>query len=195
MVDTDEALVARYLRGDRDAFRALVERRAPEVYNLAYRLTGDAVEAADITQETLRRVFEALPTSRSELPFKPWVLHIALNLCRDWARRQRSTPAASLNETRNGREAGEELGESVADMAPLPPDLLEAEETRHALERAIDELPPAYRAAIILRYAEDLSYQEIAAALGLPLNTVRTHLARGKRLLQARLRAEWGTEL
>ena len=82
----------------------------------------------------------------------------------------------------------------VVDTEPLPPERLETDETRRALHQAIDDLPDVYRAAIVLRYTEDMSYQDIADTLNLPLNTVRTHLARAKRLLQARLQAEWGNE-
>ena len=68
MADPDEALVQRYLRGDQKAFRSLVERHTPAVYNLAYRSTNSSDDAADITQETFRRVVEALPSSRLDLP-------------------------------------------------------------------------------------------------------------------------------
>ena len=188
----DETLVQRYLAGDRDAFRHLVERHTPALFNLAYRLTRDREEAADITQEAFRRAFEALPNSRTDLPFKPWLFQIAVNLCRDWAKRQRPLALADL-----GRESGEaeeraDAAESLPDTSPLPMALVEAAETRQALQRAIEDLPPAYRAAIVLRYMEDLSYQDIAATLGLPLNTVRTHLARAKKMLQTRLKAELG---
>lgn len=195
-MDTDEALVQRYLAGDRSAFRALIERNTPPIYNLAYRMTSDRDDAADITQETFRRIVEALPTSRTDLPFKPWALHIALNLCRDWARRRRPIPFAALDSARDGTEGSETIDhvELVVDAAPLPADRLETDETRRALRHAIDELPDAYRAVIILRYIEDLSYQAIAETLDLPLNTVRTHLARAKRLLQVRLQTEWGDE-
>jgi RNA polymerase sigma-70 factor (ECF subfamily) len=169
-----------------------VERHTPAVFNLAYRLTGDREEAADIAQEAFRRVFEALPQSRHDLPFKPWLLQIAVNLCRDWAKRRRAVPLASLAPMFDSAGEEEDAAESLPDAAPLPAEVLEADETREALQRAIAELPAGYRAVITLRYSEDLSYQEIATALGLPLNTVRTHLARAKKLLQTRLQAELG---
>ena len=192
MVDSDEVLVERYLDGQSAAFRVLVERHTPAVFNLAYRLTSDRDEAADITQETFRRVIEALPASRRDLPFKPWLLQIAVNLCRDWAKRRRSAPLVSLAPERNGALDEVDAADALPDVAPLPADLLEADETAQALRRAVDALPDAYRAAITLRYVEDLSYQEMAATLGVPLNTVRTHLARAKKLLHARLHVEMG---
>lgn len=188
----DETLVQRYLAGDRDAFRHLVERHTPALFNLAYRLTRDREEAADITQEAFRRAFEALPNSRTDLPFKPWLFQIAVNLCRDWAKRQRPLALADLGRESDEGEERADAAESLPDTSPLPMALVEAAETRQALQRAIEDLPPAYRAAIVLRYMEDLSYQDIAATLGLPLNTVRTHLARAKKMLQTRLKAELG---
>ncbi|MCW5850207.1 MAG: sigma-70 family RNA polymerase sigma factor [Anaerolineae bacterium] len=188
----DEILVQRYLAGERDAFRQLVERHTPALFNLAFRLTRDREEAADITQEAFRRAFEALPTSRTDLPFKPWLFQIAVNLCRDWAKRQRPLALADLSRAPEEGEEREDPAERVPDTQPLPIALVEAEETRQALQLAIEGLPPAYRAAIVLRYMEDMSYQDIAVALGLPLNTVRTHLARAKKALQTRLKAELG---
>lgn len=188
----DEILVEHYLAGDRDAFRQLVERHTPALFNLAFRLTRDREEAADITQEAFRRAFEALPNSRTDLPFKPWLFQIAVNLCRDWAKRQRPLSLADLSREPDEGEEREDAAERVPDTQPLPIALVEAEETRQALHRAIETLPPAYRAAIVLRYMEDMSYQDIAVALGLPLNTVRTHLARAKKALHVRLKAELG---
>jgi RNA polymerase sigma-70 factor, ECF subfamily len=191
VAQSDETLVRRYLEGDRQAFRTLVERHTPAVFNLAARMTGDREDAADIAQEAFRRVFEALPGSRTELPFKPWLLQIAVNLCRDWAKRRRAVPFASLVSAVEVDD-DENAAENLPDLTPLPGELLEASETRETLRRAIEELPASYRAAIVLRYDEDLSYQEISTALGLPLNTVRTHLARAKKLLHARLQTEEG---
>ena len=191
-MEADETLVQRVLAGEREAFRALVERHTPALFNLAYRLTRDREEAADITQETFRRAFEALPTSRADLPFKPWLFQIAVNLCRDWAKRRRPLALADLDRPGDDGEERDDAVEALPDPSPLPVALVEAEETRRALQRAIEDLPPAYRAAIVLRYMEDMSYQDIAATLGLPLNTVRTHLARAKKALHARLRAELG---
>ncbi len=191
-MEADETLVQRYLAGDRDAFRQLVERHTPALFNLAYRLTRDREEAADITQEAFRRAFEALPTSRTDLPFKPWLFQIAVNLCRDWAKRRRPIPLTDLAREPDDGAEREDAADSLPDTSPLPVALVEAEETRQALQRAIEDLPAAYRAAIVLRYMEDMSYQDIAATLGLPLNTVRTHLARAKKALQTRLKAELG---
>jgi len=182
----DEELVRRHLAGDRRAFAVLVERYAGPVFNLAYRLTHDRPEAENIAQETFLRVYQALPQSDWRRPFKPWLFTIAVNLCRDWARRRRMWTFSDLED-----RAGDESGiEALPDEAPLPADRLEEEELRQALQRAVDNLPPAYRAAVVLRYTEGLSYEQIATALDLPLNTVRTHLSRARQRLRAALAAD-----
>ena len=139
-MDTDEALVQRYLGGERSAFRPVVERNTPSIYNLAYRMTGDPDEAADVTQETFRRIIEALPTSHADMPFKPWAMQIALNVCRDLARRHRPLPFAALDGARDGAEDSEATDriEMVVDTEPLPPvfDPLLSEQQILDLERA-----------------------------------------------------------
>ena len=89
MQQSDQELARLHLQGDKYAFRDLVERYTQPVYNLAYRYTGDRMEAKNITQDTFLRVYQALPTARIDLPLKPWILRITANLCRDWARKKR----------------------------------------------------------------------------------------------------------
>ena len=181
----DEELVSRHLRGDRSAFRHLVERYTRSIYNLAYRFTGDWAEAENITQDTFLRVYRALPNSRLDLPFRPWVFRIATNLCRDWAKKRRPVLFSAL--ARGGDDLDEHSTftyEEISDDRPLPLEKIEDAEMAEMVRQAVMELPEHYRIAITLRYTEELSYQEIADVLDLPLNTVRTHLFRAKGLLR-----------
>jgi len=183
--EEDEGLVRLHLQGDREAFRFLVERYTRPLFNLAYRFTGDRAEAESITQETFLRVYRALPNSRLDLPFRPWIYRIATNLCRDWAKKRRPTPFSALKQGGNDPEQHSIFTyEEIADDQPLPLEQIEARERAALARRAVMELPEHYRAAITLRYTEGLSYQEIADVLDLPLNTVRTHLFRAKGLLR-----------
>ena len=191
MAPSDEELVRLFVHGDRSAFETLVHRHTRLIYNLAYRFTQDAMEAENIVQETFLRTFVALPTSQIDLPFKPWLIKIAVNLCRNWARRKGSILFSEIE-----HPAEEEPAiELIADEDPLPLEQIEAEEMVEMLRRAIAVLPPAYRLAVTLRYNEGLSYTEISEALGLPLNTVRTHLFRAKLLLRSALAATLGEGL
>ena len=180
---SDESLVAQSLRGDAQAFAELVTRYTAPIFNLAFRLTGDRAEAENAAQETFLRVYSALPRSRADLAFKPWLFQIAVNLCRDLARKKCPTAFAEM-------ASGEE---AIEDESPLPLDRVEERELERALAHAVADLPEMYRAVVTLRYTEELAYEDIAAVLDLPVNTARTHLFRAKSMLRKAL-AEWETE-
>jgi RNA polymerase sigma factor (sigma-70 family) len=190
----DEAarqLVARHLSGDPDAFAELVSLFSGRVFNLALRFTGDRAEAEDIAQESFLRAFTALPRSRAELPFRPWLLQIAVNLCRDWARRKRPVPFSDLADAGDdptGPAAEAEAGEDgLADPGALPAEAAETSEQMAELRRAVMALPPAFRLIVTLRYNEDLSYEEIGQLLNMPPATVGTSLLRARSRLRAAL--------
>ena len=181
-------LVARHLRGDRDAFAELVGLFSGRVFNLALRFTGDRAEAEDITQESFLRAYTALPRSRAELPFRPWLLQIAVNLCRDWARRKRPAPFSDLGGAGDDAdEARDSPVERLADPEPLPQEAAETGEQMAELRRAVMDLPPALRMIVTLRYNEGLSYEQIGLLLKMPPATVGTSLLRARRRLRAAL--------
>src|SRR5512139_3891431 len=111
---SDEALVALHLQGDTQAFAELVTRYTAPIFNLAFRLTGDRAEAENTTQEAFLRAYAALPRSRTDLAFKPWLFQIAVNLCRDLARKQRPAAFAEL-----APEDGIAPEEAIEDETPL----------------------------------------------------------------------------
>ncbi|MDE3088110.1 MAG: sigma-70 family RNA polymerase sigma factor [Chloroflexota bacterium] len=192
MAPSDEALLTQYRAGDVSAFRALVDRYTSPIYNLALRFLRDPMEAENVTQETFLRVVGALERVRLDMPFKPYVFQIAVNLCRDLARKNRPLTFTDLDsgaDRAEGRE-GEAASETIADAAAPPVERLEEEELHAQLHAAIDGLPMIYQAVVTLRYVEDFSYEEIAQALDLPVNTVRTHLHRAKGRLRAHLEKE-----
>ena len=181
-------LLARHLRGDADAFAELIALHSGRVFNLAYRFTGDRAEAEDIVQESFLRAYSALPGSRTELPFRPWLIQIAVNLCRDWARRKRPVPFSDLPAATAADEAGMESGaEALPDPEPLPPEAAETKDQLAHLRQAVLALPPAFRLIVTLRYDEGLSYEEIGRLLNMPPATVGTSLLRARRRLRAAL--------
>jgi RNA polymerase sigma-70 factor (ECF subfamily) len=188
MLCADESLVAQSVRGDTQAFAELVTRYTGPIFNLAFRLTSDRAEAENVTQEAFLRAYTALPRSRTELAFKPWLFQIAVNLCRDLARKKRPTAFAEMP---SDEEAA--LEDLIEDESPLPLDQVESHELGQALARAVAGLPEVYRAVVTLRYTEELAYEDIASVLKLPVNTVRTHLFRAKAMLRKTL-AEWEPE-
>lgn len=179
---TDQEVVARCLSGDRDAFAILVERYGGRVYNVALRIVGDPDAASDCAQEALVRAYRSLHRYDPALSFGPWVLKIAVNASRTHLR------------TWHAHEdpAGDDLPESAQPAEAGPePTAVRREEVAEVLE-AMAQLPPAYRAALTLRHLQELSYQEVADVLGLPMGTVKTHLHRAKRLLRHVLERDLG---
>ncbi len=172
----DEVLVQRALT-EKSAFEDLVRRYQNRIYTLSFRMTGDEVEAHDLTQETFLRCYSALRTFNPELHFAPWLYRIATNLCINF-----------LNSSRMRRRGdSSEITLQVPDRGKAPESLYEEKELRQHLHLAILSLPPKYRIVIILRHVQDRTYDEIANILDLPLNTVRTHLFRAREILRRRL--------
>jgi RNA polymerase sigma-70 factor (ECF subfamily) len=178
---TDEELVRRHHAGERGAFGELISRYTPAVYNLIYRFTGNRAESENLTQETWLRLWLALPRVLLDRPLKPYLLRIAFNLCRTWAAKANS-PRLELD-IDGAQDWLTEDGEDVVDR-------LSEAELKEQVHAAIDKLPPLYRAVMTLRYSEEMSYEEIAQALDLPLNTVRTYLRRAKARLKDLLSQE-----
>jgi RNA polymerase sigma-70 factor (ECF subfamily) len=182
--DSDEAL-ARQARVDRTAFAELVRRYSDGIYSLAYRMVGNADDAEDIAQETFLRAYRALGTYDPTRPFRAWLYRIASNLCVDHEAAQR--PVLSLEDA-NG--TGSDAATSILMGEEDPQAIVERREVQRLIQQGILALPPHYRVVIVLRYLHGLSYEEIAQTLGLPLNTVRTHLHRGKEALRTWLHAQ-----
>lgn len=190
MVPTDESLLAQYKQGDLRAFHTLVQRYTTPIYNLTLRLLRDPMEAENTTQETFLRVVTSLDRVRLDIPFKPYLFRIAVNLCRDLARKRQPLLFSDLDGTSRGREDGgesEATSETIADDAPPLWERLEREELAARLHMSMDTLPPAYQTVLTLRYIENFTYEEIAQALNVPLNTVRTQLRRAKQILKSKL--------
>lgn len=178
---TEAELVTKHLAGDPHAFAELVKRYTSAIYNVTYRFTNDAHEAENLTQETFLRAWNALPRIALDKPLKPYFVKIAVNLCRDWAAQKKialELPLETESETEYADEASDPL-RAVSDS-----------ELRERVRAKLDELPALLRTVITLRYTEEMSYEEMAAALDLPVNTIRTHLHRAKMKLRELLEQE-----
>jgi RNA polymerase sigma-70 factor (ECF subfamily) len=188
----EQAWIRQARTGDTQAFAALVQKYQSAIYNLTYRLLGDSEEAKDLAQEAFLRAYRALPTFQADKPFAPWLYRIATNLCLNWLAKRR-LPTVSLDAALSADEsAGTALG--IGDHSSEPQALLERQECHTALRRAILALPPEQRAVIELRHFQDLSYQEIADVLGIPLSDVKSRLFRGRRWLAEALREFWSDD-
>ena len=177
MPEPEQSLIQQAQRGDQEAFAALVSEHQSYVYNLALRLLKNEEEALDLAQEAFVRAWTALPNFRGQSQFRTWLYRIVTNLC--------------YNRLPNLRRSLNELGDDVIAEIPdreihfdNPAHGVESRELRSYLHQAIDRLDEHYRLLISLRYQNELSYEEIAIMLNLPLAPVKTGLFRDKEQLQ-----------
>ncbi|MCR6486479.1 RNA polymerase sigma factor SigE [Amycolatopsis sp. OK19-0408] len=154
----------------------VVREHGDRVYRLAYRLTGNTHDAEDLTQETFIRVFRSLASYKPGT-FEGWLHRITTNLFLDMARRRSRVRMEGLPEDTDRIVGDDPSPEQVYSDTHLDPDL----------QAALDELPPEFRAAVVLCDVEGLSYEEIGATLGVKLGTVRSRIHRGRQALRASL--------
>jgi RNA polymerase sigma-70 factor, ECF subfamily len=179
---TDEELVAKSVGGDAESFNELILRWERPIYVLAYRTIGREEDARDVCQETFLRAFRALPGFRGQAKFSSWLYRIALNLCRDWMRRERRAPTVQAPE-------GIDLLDLAAATEPSESieDLVARKDLARAVERVMARLPEEQRTAIILKEFHGLTFREIADLVGCPLSTVKTRLYQGLTVLRREL--------
>ena len=176
-------------RGDAAAFERLVNERSGDVYALLYRLTADAEEARDLTQETFLRAFQSISRFRGEANLKTWLYRIAINQARNrwrWWRRRRRDATVSLD----GSDRPDEqalTGRLRNEAAVDPEQETLAHEREQQLREALLGLRRSYREAVILRDVEGFSYEEIAATLQINIGTVKSRLSRGRLELRKKL--------
>ena len=186
----EDQCIEKLKRGDAAAFEKLVNERSGEIYGLLYRLTENAEEARDLTQETFLRAFQSINHFRGESDLRTWIYRIAINQARNrwrWWRRRRREATVSLDEPEIG---GGRLGLVATLKSPTARDpeqhTLQNERER-ALQKALSSLRRVYREAVILRDIEGFAYEEIATTLNISVGTVKSRLARGRQELRRKL--------
>ena len=182
--DDDRALADAVLGGDRDAFRALVEREGAAVIAACQRVLGDRADAEDAAQEAFLIAYRKLGSFRGDGPLGGWLMRIAIREARDRAIQRK--PTATLDDDR----APAFQHGPTTDPAHDPEASAESAERARRVRAAVGELPAHYRDAVRMRYLEDRSFEEIAALTGRPEPTIRTHLHRGLARMRARLDGE-----
>ena len=173
-------IVRKVLQGDVNAFEKLVTEYERAVYAIAQRMTGNAEDAADMTQETFIKAYNSLSSFRGDSKFSVWLYRIANNVCLDFLRSRSRKPTVSLS---TEDDDGEETQLDIADESQSPELLLESALTRDAVRRGLDSLPPDYKQILLLREIQGLSYEEIAAALGIESGTVKSRIFRARKRL------------
>lgn len=180
-------LIARCQRGDLSAFDQLVKRYEKRIFNLAYRLSGNYDDANDITSEAFIRIFNALQKYRGEARFSTWIYRIVMNTFLDEKKKRSHSPQVSLEELLETEEGS--MTRQVESEGPQPQDLVERDERRDVVQEALNQLPEFQRLILTLFHIENLSYEEIAEILHMPLGTVKSRLNRARRALRDKLMA------
>jgi RNA polymerase sigma-70 factor (ECF subfamily) len=190
-VDPDADLVLACQRSNATSlegeYRDLYERYKDRVYNVCFRITGNPSDALDASQETFGIVFRRIREFRFQSRFSSWVYRIAVNASIDLRRRSRSRRLASLEAVQDGT-SHERSRDGLSDrMVEMPSVSASRRELELEIQRAISRLSPKLRAIIVLRYVENLSYDEVAETLKISLGTVKSRLARAHEALDREL--------
>lgn len=167
-MNNESDIIRRARQGDSDAFRRLVEAYQTQVYRIALRMCGEAA-ADDVTQEAFLAAWRALPAFRGTCLFSTWLYRLATNAAIDWLRREKR---------HRGADDVTEL--ELPDGAPSPQEQAEQTETQEAVRRALTQLSPEHRQVLVLRYMQELDYNEIAATLDISEGTVKSRINRAK---------------
>ncbi|MDO4581994.1 MAG: sigma-70 family RNA polymerase sigma factor [Bacillota bacterium] len=179
---TDEQLVGLVLEGKITAFEILVNRYQKQIFALAYRLGGDYDEAQDMAQEAFVRIYRELARFDQSRSFFSWMYRVAHNVCINHLhkRPKNTTPLDDFYMA----------AENNSSLDALPPELFEQKEHAQMIGEAIAALPEEYRLPLVLKYLEDMSYQQIAEQMSLPVTTIETRLFRARNMLKKLLAAQ-----
>ncbi len=172
---SDRELIDACRRGEREAFRELFEVYRDRVYSIALRFSGEPAVAMDIAQDTFLKLFSSIRDFRGDASFDTWIYRLVVNSCLDHKRRTRRLIPLADEFLGTLRAAADSLGEMLR------------EELQNRVRSAVDGLAPDLRIAIVLRYTEGLSYDQIAEAMGCSPGTVASRLNRAHKTLERRL--------
>jgi RNA polymerase sigma-70 factor, ECF subfamily len=181
---TDEQIVERALGGDREAFGEIVRRWERKIFALTFGILGSPEDARDATQETFIAAYRNLQGFRGEARVSSWLHRIAVNQCLTRQRRAR-VRAETWLEDEAGGPGGERLLATNEHASPIKS--AERSEATEAVRRAVAALPPELREVVLLKEFEEMTFQEIADALQIPLSTVKSRLYTALRQLRMRL--------
>jgi RNA polymerase sigma-70 factor, ECF subfamily len=176
-----DALIQRCLKGDQQAWEAIVRQYRRKVFNVAYKFVGRHEEAEDLTQDIFLKIFKSLSTFDSRANFQTWLISVSRNLC--------------IDHYRSVRKERETIDQSVdaSELAPVSKTqgqmaMMEQRDRVELLRDAMSSLPKTLRTAVLMRDIQELSYHEIAEKLRLPEGTVKSRINRGRNELARQIR-------
>lgn len=184
------AILQRAKEGDRKAFEEIYQLYHRRIYNAVYGMLSDHDDAQDVTQDVFMRLNDALPTLRADEAFSTYLYRIALNLCRDRARRKKRVRFQSMDTPRLTDEGSAEPMEfpDMGQTGRLPEETLTTEELQRRVRQAVQTLSNDHKAVIVMHHFQGMEVNTIAQILGVPTGTVKSRLARGRDQLHRKLR-------
>ncbi|MCC8122178.1 MAG: sigma-70 family RNA polymerase sigma factor [Oscillospiraceae bacterium] len=182
----EQEIILRAKAGDQDAFALLVEQYQRRIYALTLRMTGNAEDAADLTQEAFVKAWRHLAQFQAESDFYTWLYRLASNTCIDFLRREKRHKQHVV--TMSARYGEGEQMFDLPDWRYAPEEVAAQNERQRAIFTGLQALPPDARQILYLREFEGLRYAQIAELLRLPMGTVRSRIARARLALRAYLR-------
>lgn len=182
-LDIERELIRRSCAGDQDAFAILVRNNQRRAFSLAFRMLNNYDEACEAVQDAFLATWQGLHTFRGESRFSTWLYRVVYHCClRILEQRKRDSRDLDAVTAQAEHQATLEAGQEVQS-------LVTARERQETIQQAIQQLPGKYRAVLILRHLQELTYEEIAQTLSLPVGTIKTHLFRARNLLKERLQS------
>jgi RNA polymerase sigma factor (sigma-70 family) len=182
----DLELVKRAKQNDPKAFEKLLKKYRKSVYYMLLKMVNNADDADDLTQEAFAKAFNSLPKFDSKYAFSTWLFRIATNNCIDFIRKKRVNTVSI--DTPYENDEGDNMSFDIRDPDLNPDDIMLRKQRKEYLQMAVEKLPEKYKLLVDLRYFQELSYEEVADELELPLGTVKAQLFRARELLAEELK-------
>lgn len=171
MLPTDNNLIQKYLDGDEAAFSLIVDFYLKPILNFSYKLVGNKKDAEDIIQEVFLKVWKNIRNFDIEKSFKTWIFTITRNTCIDFLRKKKEIPISYFD----NKEGGNILEDNLIDEGLKPDEIFIVSENKEIIENALLKISFIQKEVIILRYMNEMTFDEISEILNIPLNTVKSH--------------------
>ena len=181
----DELIFHKAQKGDSKAFEEFISSYEKLIFNASYRMMGNTQDAEDVSQEVIIKVYKNLASCKSAATFKSWLFKTINNSCIDEMRKKKGKNTLSLDAAQN--DEGSYIESPILRDDKTPESEYLRKDMNRQIQEAIDNLPPDYKAAVVMRDINGLTYEEIGDALAISMGTVKSRIARGRKKLMSAL--------